>query len=894
MPHILVDLRALRHWVLTSITLLLAIAPAQAQLGGPGRGPSAPSSIVGIVVKLQDEAVVNYAGTVPGFAATRAVPGTARFNARAPVVQAYRGLLSQRHAAFEAAARAAVPLARVTHRFDVVFGGVAMRVPKDQIAQIARLPGVVAVYRDPMLPLHTDSTPQFIGAPVVWGRVQGFGRAGEGVVVGVLDTGVWPEHPSFRDPDPSGKRYPPPAIVPTQCAFSGGANPGPAFSCNNKLIGAYRFMATYDQCVADGDCPLNGDYTSARDSDGHGTHTTSTAAGNAKVESQIFGIPRKQVSGIAPRAQVIAYKVCGPVTCWGSDSMAAVQHAVLDGVDVINFSIGVTPDPYSDVVELAFLDAYAAGIFVAASAGNSGPGADTVEHRGPWVTTVGASTENRSFDTTLSLVAADGAKLKLPAVSVTPAISTPLPVVSNPTDQFCNDGSPLDLTGKIVVCARGGLSGRQQKSFNVAQRGAAGMILYNLAENQELLTDNHIIPSVHIARAAAELLDDFLAAHTDVTGTFAVSVARNAVGDVMAQFSSRGGTESILGISKPDITAPGLQVLAGQTPYPDNPADPKGQFFQAIAGTSMSSPHVAGAAALVRSLHPDWTPGQIKSALMTTASTAGLVEEDGTTVFTPFDAGSGRVNLAAIPTLGLTFDVPASDYVDHAADLWNVNYPSIYIPDVAPNVLSVSRIAKSVASPDSLATTWTLTVVPDKSPGMEVSVVPFLTVPSGGSTSFDVRIDKTAIPAGEARHATLQLSSSLGRLHLPVSAAGPVLRPDLVVTEAIAPATGTRGELMSTTATVKNIGAATATRFYFQVYLSPGNATVSPDDTPYWYWNIPTLAPGAMDTRNLILTIPTGIVRGTYYLVVRADDGAQVSESNESNNVAASGPIAID
>jgi subtilisin family serine protease len=161
-------------------------------------------------------------------------------------------------------------------------------------------------------------------------------------------------------------------------------------------------MATYDQCVADGDCALNGDYTSAPDSEGHGTHTMSTAAGNAKVDSQIFGIPRKQVSGIAPRAQVIAYKVCGPDLCWGSDSMAAVQQAILDRVDVISFSIGGAPDPYTDVVELAFLDAYAAGIFPAASAGNSGPAANTVEHRGPWVTTVAASTENRAFETTLT------------------------------------------------------------------------------------------------------------------------------------------------------------------------------------------------------------------------------------------------------------------------------------------------------------------------------------------------------------------------------------------------------------------------------------------------------------------------------------------------------------
>ena len=154
------------------------------------------------------------------------------------------------------------------------------------IARVAQLPGVKAVSRDPLLRLHTDTSAQFLGAPPVWAKLQGAERAGEGIIVGVLDTGVWPEHPSFSDPDASGKAYPPPPTVPAQCAFAGGANPGPSFTCNNKLIGAYRFMATYDQCVADGFCVAGDDFTSARDSIGHGTHTASTAAGNRLVESQ--------------------------------------------------------------------------------------------------------------------------------------------------------------------------------------------------------------------------------------------------------------------------------------------------------------------------------------------------------------------------------------------------------------------------------------------------------------------------------------------------------------------------------------------------------------------------------------------------------------------------------
>ena len=877
------------------VVFAVALTPISVGFAEPVRSgdvaEGGPSRVVGIIVKLQDDPVVSYRGTLQGLPATaRGMARASRPNGRDPAVQAYRAHLARQFDAFETATRASIRTAQITYRFDIVLGGVAMRVPEDEIAQVARLPGVKAVFRDPLLRLHTDSTPQFIGASLLWGRLQGHERAGEGVVVGVLDTGVWPEHPSFADPDASGKPYPPPPTIPAQCAFTGGANPGPSFVCNHKLIGAYRFMATYDRCVAESNCVSGDDFTSARDSEGHGTHTASIAVGNAKVESQVFGIDRKQVSGVAPRSHVIAYKVCGPDTCFGSDSIAAVQQALLDGVDIINFSIGGGIDPYNDALELAFLDAYAGGVFVAASAGNEGPGADTVNHRGPWVTSVAASTENRTFQTTLSVVGTDGARLKLAGASITPGIGTARPVLNAAAvgDPFCDDTTPADLTGYVVVCARGGTTTRLDKSFNVAQRGAAGMILYNSLDGEELLTDNHSIPSVHISKSAGDALLSFVASHPGVAGSFPESVARNAQGDVVTRFSSRGGTASTIGVSKPDITAPGLQIIAGHTPQPMNPEDPDGQLFQVISGTSMSSPHVAGAAALVKNLNPDWTPGRIKSALMTTASTKALVNEDGVTPATPFDAGSGRVNLNGIPAVALVFDAPASDYVDHADDLWNVNHPSVYIPDVAPHVLTVRRTSQSVVPMD---TTWKLTIVPDPRPGLTVTAPSTLTVPAGGSTPVDIQIDKAGIPAGEARHAVLQLASNSVLLHLPITAAGAVARPDLIVTAVSAPSTGTSGAAMTSSATVKNVGTATATAFYFQVYLSRDDATVSADDAPYWFCDIGSLAPDASAPCDFTGAIP--VDPGTYYLVVRADDGGVVGESNENNNVGSAGPITI-
>ena len=187
-------------------------------------------------------------------------------------------------------------------------------------------------------------------------------------------------------------------------------------------------MSTYQAFIG----LLPDEYTSARDDDGHGTHTSSTSAGNANVAASIFGVPRGTISGIAPRAHVIMYKVCGAQGCFSSDSAAAVQQAILDGVNVINFSISGGTNPYSDAVELAFLDAYNAGVFVAASAGNSGPAAETTAHRGPWVTTVAASTQNRAFENTATVTADGGASLTLTRRFTSPQGVGPAPVFVPP------------------------------------------------------------------------------------------------------------------------------------------------------------------------------------------------------------------------------------------------------------------------------------------------------------------------------------------------------------------------------------------------------------------------------------------------------------------------------
>lgn len=708
---------------------------------------SGVSRDVGVIVRLSDEPLSMYRGGVAGLAATapQAI-GSKKLNAHSADSRRYLAHLDARGQAFTARLGTAVPAAKVTHQYRVAFNGVAMRVPAARISALAALPGVAEVLEDPVLRPLTDTSPAFIGAPVLWSALGGQASAGEGVIVGVLDTGIWPEHPSLANPDPGGKPYAAPPGGARPCEFNIGANPGPAASCSNKLIGARRFMATYDAVVG----LLPTEFTSARDDNGHGSHTATTAGGNRTVPASIYGRQLGIVSGIAPRAHVMAYKVCGDQGCFGSDSVAAVNAAVLDGVDVINFSISGGANPYSDAVSLAFLGAYNAGVFVAASAGNSGPAPNTTDHREPWTTTVAASTTTRQFESALTLASSDGAALLLRGASVTRGVASPSPVHVPAGDPLCQTPFAAgSVAGKVVVCQRG-VNARVDKSYNVSLGGAVGMILVN-PSLQGLATDNHFVPSVHLEVDGGNALTAFLAAHPNVSATMTDGSAAPAQGDVMAPFSSRGGTGLTLGIAKPDVTAPGVQILAGATPQPaTREGGFPGQLFQAIQGTSMSSPHVAGAAALLLNLHPDWTPGQVKSALMTTASTL-VVKEDGVTLSDPFDRGSGRIDLSKAGDPGLLFDETGANYVALQSSLWDANYPSLYVPAF----LGAITVQRTVQNTRNAARDWKLSVIGPTD--LKVSVPTTISVPAAGSATFSIALDGRGIPLGEKRHAVIEL-----------------------------------------------------------------------------------------------------------------------------------------
>jgi subtilisin family serine protease len=657
------------------------------------------SAPVNVVVKLDYDAYAGYRGGVKGYAATSPAVTGHRLSLKNATVRKYSGYVAEVENEFKAALVSRLPGASTGRSLRTVYGGVALKVAGNKVADLLRLPGVVAVQKDALRKPLTDSSPQFIGAPTLYSQLGGAANAGKGVIVGVLDTGAWPEHPSFADH--GNLPAPPPKAdgTPRVCDF--GDNPltpaNDVFVCNNKLISAKPFLDTYGEVVGFDDESYP---DSARDSDGHGTHTSTTAAGGPVAHANPLGVDRGRIHGIAPGAYVAIYKVCGNEGCFDTDSVAAVEQAILDGVKSINFSIGGGTDPFTDAVELAFLDAYAAGVHVAASAGNEGPGPDTVNHRGPWVNTVAASTQKREFQSTLTL-SGGGATETLTGASITQGAG-PAPVVLSSAAPYsnvlCDAPAPAGtFTGKIVACQRGG-NARVEKGFNVLQGGAVGMILYNPPGVTDVETDNHWLPTVHLNDGPGATLVAFLEAHPDATAQFTAGQKAQGRGDVMATFSSRGPGGDWL---KPDITAPGVQILAGHTPTPDPELielGPPGQLFQAIAGTSMSSPHIAGSAALLFALHPDWSPGQVKSALMTTAKTAGVVKEDGTTPADPFDFGGGRVNLNVAGNPGLTFDESAGDYAAAAVNTLgrvDLNTPSVNAP-VMPGRLTTSRVAENV------------------------------------------------------------------------------------------------------------------------------------------------------------------------------------------------------
>lgn len=687
------------------------------------------------IIQLADDPVATYTGGIAGLAATSPlVTGAHKLDSKSQESLAYEQYLADKQNQFVSDMNNLLGRSvDISFYYRHAYNGVAAFLSPAEAAQVAEMNGVNLLYREGLEEILTDAGPAFIGAETIWNASGG--NKGEGIIVGIIDTGINSGHPSFADVGDDGYDHTNPFGSGNYVGYCV-ANPG---FCNDKLIGAWA---------------LHPSSTNPEDADGHGSHTASTVAGNY-LEDPVLYAPTADytfasVSGVAPHANIIAYQVCVP-SCPTSSTTAAVNQAVIDGVDVTNYSISGGTNPYVETTAVAFRNAVAAGVFPANSAGNSGPGAGTVGHQGPWIMTVAASTHNRAvLNSVVDLNNSSGTLPDILGESAAAGYGPNTLVYAGDApynNPLCNPFAAGTFSGQIVVCDRGTI-GRVEKGQNVLNAGGGGMILANDANSAASLNaDTHVLPATHISYADGVALKAWMAAGTGDVGRITGGTVDYdaAYGDNMASFSSRGpagGTVSgLANLVKPDVSAPGLNILAAYVAGFSTPPE-----FNIISGTSMSSPHAAGAAALIRAMHPTWTPAEVKSALMMTGITA-LEKENNSTPADPFDIGAGRVNLTAAGDVGFVLNITDAEYV--AANPATGGDPKLLnLPSLANNncagTCTWTRTLRSV-----LSTAQEYNASVSGPAGVTGTVTPSnFTLAAGGTQVITIELDVTGAALG--------------------------------------------------------------------------------------------------------------------------------------------------
>ncbi|MBA0807656.1 hypothetical protein Gohar_023449 [Gossypium harknessii] len=576
---------------------------------------------------------------------------------------------------------------QLLHVYDSVFHGFSAKLSPTEALKLQTLPHFIAVIPEQVRHLQTTRSPLFLGLKTTDSAgLLKESDFGSDLVIGVIDTGIWPERQSFNDRNlgPINSKWK------GQCVTTNdfGSN-----SCNKKLIGARYFCSGYE--ASNGKMNETSEFRSPRDSDGHGTHTASIAAGRYVFPASTLGYAKGVAAGMAPKARLAAYKVCWNAGCYDSDILAAFDSAVADGVDVISLSVGGAVVPYYlDAIAIGAYGAAEKGIFVSASAGNGGPGGLTVTNVAPWVATVGAGTIDRDFPADVKLgngKVVTGAGVYngrgLSPGRMYPLVYAGSGVGDGYSSSLCLEGSldPDFVKGKIVLCDRG-INSRAAKGEVVKKAGGVGMILANgVFDGEGLVVDCHVLPATAVGASNADeirqYIDSASKSKSSATATILFKGTRLGVrpAPVVASFSARGPNPETPEILKPDVIAPGLNILAA---WPDKvgpagiPSDNRRTEFNILSGTSMACPHVSGLAALLKAAHPDWSPAAIKSALMTTAYTVDnrgetMVDESNGNTSTVLDFGSGHVHPTKAMNPGLVYDITPKDYVDF---LCNSNY----------------------------------------------------------------------------------------------------------------------------------------------------------------------------------------------------------------------------
>jgi len=754
------------------------------------------------IVVMKADPLASYTGDVEGIEATKPAPGE-QLESKSDDSQRY-----VKHLEKEQKSLADQVGVTPDTTYQVALNGFSADLTGEQVDALRASKEVFAVFPDEIRHPDAQTSTDFLGLGDdrkgrggVWQQTGGVDRAGEGVVVGVIDTGIAPEHPSFdgkklkkQKKQQNRHKGSQPYTDGTYVYFDksdGGQFQAPMVEgqdwdksdYSSKLIGGQYFYAGAEAAGFD----FQHDYLSPRDGDGHGSHTASTAAGNFGVEASVEGVDFGRVSGVAPGAKVAAYKACyvGPdvtVTtddiCALSDLVAAIDQAVADGVDVINYSIGggaattvLAPE------DIAFLNAAAAGVFVAVSAGNDGPDAATADHASPWYTTVAAST----IPTWEGTVRFDGFEEAGASVSVPfgetvegPSIYAGDAAAAGAVDaQLCLPGTldPAKVAGHIVVCDRGN-NARAEKSQVVKDAGGIGVVLVNVPGGSDSLdNDFHAVPTVHLAAAHRAAVLAYVQGGVDRPITL---IGENTTGETtpvpqIAGFSSRGpmladGSD----VMKPDVAAPGVAILAAA-----HNAAGEEPTFGILSGTSMASPHVAGLGALYLGERPNATPAEVKSALMTTAYDTVLA--DGSANTNPFEQGAGHVDPTRYFEPGLLYLNGVSDWAAFIEGKGLAEFDGIEPVDGSDlNLASIS--IGSLASAQSVTRTVTSTEAGTFTASAEVAGVDVTVEPStltfggaGETATFTVTFDNQSAPVEQWATGSLTWTSENNTVRSPIA-----------------------------------------------------------------------------------------------------------------------------
>jgi subtilisin family serine protease len=711
------------------------------------------------IVVFDEPGLLHYEGSIPGLRATApSATGQAKLDVNSEASQAYLAHLAQVHEARIDAIESTIPreLGDV-YRYDIALSGVGLRIDAAEAARLAGMPGVKAIHRFGDPELDTRRGPVFIGANAIWdgtGVPGGVGSRGQGTVIGIIDSGTNQAHPSF-------------GVLPAECGASAGEAKTTALTClTGGVCGTGVVGAT---------CATNNPGT-PEDCNGHGSHTASTAGGNTLLTTGPAPAPVYNISGVAPCAKLINYKVCEGSSCNGTAIVASINRAIADGVEVLNYSISGGGGDDASVwtvgatADRLFLDALAGGVLVAASAGNTRAENPTPEgdvaHRGPWLTSVAASTHDAVAATNGSLQVTGPGTVpgNLAAPIVLTASSAPPQIAPNAALQIrhfaaavngCNadPAYPANFFAGGTALISRGVCPFAEKAIKAQAAGATSVIIYNNAAGGITMAGMEAvtIPAYSILQTEGNALIAFFGT---LGGNPVLATGQPAEfqGDVLAGFSLRGpispvapgaqGSNNSFDVTKPDITAPGVSIYAAV-----NSATNYGN----LSGTSMSSPHVAGAYALLRAVQPGWTASEIKSALMMTAFNDGF-REDGETPWSPDDVGSGRADLTRAARAGLVMDETVANFLAAdpglGGDVRALNLASIRHTDCNPSC----TFTRTVQSTLPVSAQWLVTV--NNPPGFEVEVSPSSFTLVSNNASQELTITATATTGSGAAAVT--------------------------------------------------------------------------------------------------------------------------------------------